>query len=147
MIALLLSLIPDSVRLVKGPNMCSGRLRVKSNLGWSTVCTEDFTQQSADVVCRELGCGTPSVFTGARVRVIEATPWKMKVQCGGYESVLQDCRSFPPQRKMCLFGKAVWISCSGRAVDLRHFLHFLVFQGGFTLFPCCPLAFVQILMK
>lgn len=117
-IALLLSLIPDSVRLVNGPNTCSGRLQVKSNLEWSTVCAEDFTQRSAEVVCRELGCRAPSVFVGVFVGEKETPSWKKKFQCGGYESVLQDCRSLPLERKTCFPGKAVWLSCSGRAVAL-----------------------------
>ncbi|XP_042253059.1 collagen alpha-1(XII) chain-like, partial [Thunnus maccoyii] len=52
----------DSVRLVNGTTMCSGRLEVKFNQfnqSWSSVCEADFDQQDAEVVCRELGCGAP----------------------------------------------------------------------------------------
>ncbi|XP_059202792.1 scavenger receptor cysteine-rich type 1 protein M130-like [Centropristis striata] len=58
----------DSVRLVNGTSLCSGRLELKSdqsNQSWSSVCEADFDQQDAEVVCRELGCGAPSVLQGA----------------------------------------------------------------------------------
>uniref|UniRef100_G3PJF6 SRCR domain-containing protein n=1 Tax=Gasterosteus aculeatus aculeatus TaxID=481459 RepID=G3PJF6_GASAC len=58
----------DSVRLVNGTSLCSGRLERKSdqsNRSWSSVCEDDFDQQDAEVVCRDLGCGAPSVLQGA----------------------------------------------------------------------------------
>ncbi|KAM3877678.1 uncharacterized protein ACN63O_012824 [Diretmus argenteus] len=45
----------ESVRLVNGSGLCSGRVEVKSNQSWSSVCEDDFDQQDAEVVCRELG--------------------------------------------------------------------------------------------
>ncbi|XP_033971843.1 CD5 antigen-like [Trematomus bernacchii] len=60
----------DSVRLLGGTGLCSGRLEVnsdqsnQSNPSWSSVCEADFDQQDAQVVCRQLGCGAPSVLQG-----------------------------------------------------------------------------------
>ncbi|XP_023207460.1 scavenger receptor cysteine-rich domain-containing group B protein-like [Xiphophorus maculatus] len=53
----------DSVRLVQGTNRCSGRLEVKTDQSWSSVCEKDFDLQDAEVVCREIGCGPPSIKT------------------------------------------------------------------------------------
>ncbi|XP_034741685.1 uncharacterized protein LOC117953078 [Etheostoma cragini] len=50
--------MPDSVRLEDGTSLCSGRLEVKTNQStqrWFSVCEQDFDQQDAEVVCRELG--------------------------------------------------------------------------------------------
>ncbi|XP_028424315.1 scavenger receptor cysteine-rich type 1 protein M130-like [Perca flavescens] len=106
----------DSVRLVNGTSLCSGRLEVKTNQStqrWSSVCEDDFDQQDAEVVCRELGCGAPSVLQGALYGEVEA-PMRTKVfQCGGNESALLDCRSSGSDRNVtCAPGKAVGLNCS-----------------------------------
>ncbi|XP_054459629.1 scavenger receptor cysteine-rich type 1 protein M130-like [Anoplopoma fimbria] len=100
------------VRLVDGTSLCSGRLEVKSNQRWSSVCEDDFDQQDAEVVCRELGCGTPSVLQGALYGEVEAPMWTKEFQCGGHESALLDCRSSGSDRNTCSPGKAVGLTCS-----------------------------------
>ncbi|XP_059208618.1 scavenger receptor cysteine-rich type 1 protein M160-like [Centropristis striata] len=105
----------DSVRLVNGTSMCSGRLEVKSdqsNQSWSSVCEDDFDQQDAEVVCRELGCGAPSVLQGALYGEVEAPMWTKEFQCGGDESSLLDCRSSDSDRNICSPGRAVGLTCS-----------------------------------
>ncbi|XP_027145741.1 scavenger receptor cysteine-rich type 1 protein M130 [Larimichthys crocea] len=105
----------DSVRLVNGNSLCSGRLEVKSdhsNQLWSSVCEDDFDQQDADVVCRELGCGAPSVLQGALYGEVEAALWTKEFQCGGHESALLDCRRSGSTRSTCSPGKAVGLTCS-----------------------------------
>uniref|UniRef100_A0A669E127 SRCR domain-containing protein n=1 Tax=Oreochromis niloticus TaxID=8128 RepID=A0A669E127_ORENI len=103
---------PDSVRLLNGSSLCSGRLEVKSNQSWSSVCEADFDQQDAEVVCRELGCGPPSALQGALYGEVEAPVWSKEFQCGGHESALLDCRSSGSARNSCSPGKAVGLTCS-----------------------------------
>ncbi|XP_059208675.1 scavenger receptor cysteine-rich type 1 protein M130-like [Centropristis striata] len=105
----------DSVRLVNGNSLCSGRLEVKSdqsNQSWSSVCEADFDQQDAEVVCRELGCGAPSVLQGVLYGEVEAPMWTKEFQCGGNESALLDCRSSGSDRNTCSPGRAVGLTCS-----------------------------------
>ncbi|XP_055362330.1 scavenger receptor cysteine-rich type 1 protein M130-like isoform X8 [Betta splendens] len=108
----------DSVRLLNGTKLCSGRLEVKSNQfnhfnqWWSSVCEADFDQQDAEVVCRELGCGAPSALQGALYGEVEAPLWSKEFQCGGNESALLDCRSSGSARTTCSPGKAVGLTCS-----------------------------------
>uniref|UniRef100_UPI003AB021D6 scavenger receptor cysteine-rich type 1 protein M130-like n=1 Tax=Centroberyx gerrardi TaxID=166262 RepID=UPI003AB021D6 len=102
----------ESVRLVDGTSLCSGRLEVKSNQSWSSVCEADFDQQDAEVVCRELGCGAPSVLQGALYGEVEAPMWTEEFQCEGSESVLLDCGSSGSARNTCSPGKAVGLTCS-----------------------------------
>ncbi|KAF0038824.1 hypothetical protein F2P81_009308 [Scophthalmus maximus] len=83
--------VAESVRLVNGTNRCSGRLEVKSDESWSSVCGVDFDQQVAEVVCRELDCGVPSVLQGALNGQVEAPVWSRGFQCEGSESHLLDC--------------------------------------------------------
>ncbi|XP_067451833.1 scavenger receptor cysteine-rich type 1 protein M130-like [Thunnus thynnus] len=102
----------DSVRLVDGTSLCSGRLEVKSEQSWSSVCEADFDQQDAEVVCRELGCGAPSVLQGALYGELEAPMWTKEFQCGGHESALLDCGRSDSARSTCSPGKAVGLTCS-----------------------------------
>ncbi|XP_067433185.1 scavenger receptor cysteine-rich type 1 protein M130-like [Thunnus thynnus] len=105
----------DSVRLVNGTTMCSGRLEVKFNQfnqSWSSVCEADFDQQDAEVVCSELSCGAPSVLQGALYGEVEAPIWTKEFQCGGHESALLDCGRSDSNRSTCSPGKAVGLTCS-----------------------------------
>ncbi|XP_038551142.1 scavenger receptor cysteine-rich type 1 protein M130-like [Micropterus salmoides] len=104
----------DSVRLVNGTSLCSGRLEVKSNQLWSSVCEDDFNQQNAEVVCRELGCGAPSVLQGALYAGVEGPMRTKEFQCEGHESALLDCQidSSGSARDTCSSGKAVELTCS-----------------------------------
>ncbi|KAI9534222.1 hypothetical protein NQZ68_014518, partial [Dissostichus eleginoides] len=104
----------DSVRLLGGTGLCSGRLEVNSdpsNPSWSSVCEADFDQQDAQVVCRQLGCGAPSVLQGALYGEGEAPMWTKEFQCGGHESALLDCSS-ASERNTCSTGTAVSLTCS-----------------------------------
>ncbi|XP_078119000.1 uncharacterized protein LOC144525810 [Sander vitreus] len=104
------------VRLVNGTSLCSGRLEVKTNQSpqrWSSVCEADFDQQDAEVVCRELGCGAPSVLQGVHYGEVEAPMWTKEFQCGGHESALLDCRSSGSDINVtCSPGKVVGLTCS-----------------------------------
>uniref|UniRef100_A0AAQ6ACW7 Uncharacterized protein n=1 Tax=Amphiprion ocellaris TaxID=80972 RepID=A0AAQ6ACW7_AMPOC len=105
----------DSVRLMNGTSLCSGRLEVRSNQfnqRWSSVCEADVDLQDAEVVCRELGCGAPSVLWGALYGEVEAPWWSREFQCGGRESALMDCRSSASDRNTCSPGRAAGLTCS-----------------------------------
>ncbi|XP_049893324.1 scavenger receptor cysteine-rich type 1 protein M160-like [Epinephelus moara] len=102
----------DSVRLVNGISLCSGRLEVRSNQWWSSVCEADFDQQDAEVVCRELGCEPPSALQGLFYGEVEAPMWTKGFQCEGNEAALLDCRSSGSERDTCSPGKAVGLTCS-----------------------------------
>ncbi|XP_051814341.1 scavenger receptor cysteine-rich type 1 protein M130-like isoform X2 [Acanthochromis polyacanthus] len=98
----------DSVRLVDRSNVCSGRLQVKRNQVWSSVCSDGFDQQDAEVVCRELGCGSPSGFEEELYG--EAPEWIPEFRCGGHESALLHCER--SDRDTCSPGTTVTLTCS-----------------------------------
>ncbi|XP_043976241.1 scavenger receptor cysteine-rich type 1 protein M130-like [Gambusia affinis] len=103
----------DSVRLVQGTNRCSGRLEVKTNQSWSSVCEKDFDLQDAKVVCREIGCGSPSVLQGALYGEAEAPLGSREFLCEGSESALLNCSSRKSSgRNSCSPGQAVGLTCS-----------------------------------
>ena len=87
---------------------------MKSDQSWLSVCEGDFDQQDAEVVCRELGCGPPSVLQGALYGEVKAPMWTKEFQCEGSESVLLDCRSSDSTRNTCSPDKAVGLTCLGK---------------------------------
>uniref|UniRef100_A0A672Y5W6 SRCR domain-containing protein n=1 Tax=Sphaeramia orbicularis TaxID=375764 RepID=A0A672Y5W6_9TELE len=130
----------DSVKLVHGSSVCSGRLEVRSNQSrsWSSVCEGHLDLHGAQVVCRELGCGTPGLLQGALYGEAEA-PVGQTFQCEGHESVLLDCGSSGSQT--CSSGTAVDLTCTGGALIDSSFYQFTHFDLIYLSF-----VFDQILM-
>ncbi|XP_045073001.1 scavenger receptor cysteine-rich type 1 protein M130-like [Coregonus clupeaformis] len=102
----------ESVQLVDGAGLCSGRLEVKSNQSWASVCEADFDQQDAEVVCEELGCGAPAALQGGLYGEGEGQTWDKEFQCKGNESLLLDCDTSDRKNNTCLPGNAVGLTCS-----------------------------------
>ncbi|XP_045073154.1 CD5 antigen-like [Coregonus clupeaformis] len=102
----------ESVQLVDGAGVCSGRLEVKSNQSWASVCEADFDQQDAEVVCGELGCGAPAALQGGLYGEGEGQTWDKEFQCKGNESLLLDCDTSDRKNNTCLPGNAVGLTCS-----------------------------------
>uniref|UniRef100_A0A3B5A0U9 SRCR domain-containing protein n=1 Tax=Stegastes partitus TaxID=144197 RepID=A0A3B5A0U9_9TELE len=105
------SVVSEYVRLVNGTSLCSGRLEVKFDQ-WSSVCEADFDLQDAAVVCRELGCGAPSVLWRALYGGVEAPWWTKEFQCGGQEAALMDCTSSASAGNTSSPGRAAGLTCS-----------------------------------
>uniref|UniRef100_A0A4W5MQI7 SRCR domain-containing protein n=1 Tax=Hucho hucho TaxID=62062 RepID=A0A4W5MQI7_9TELE len=102
------------VVLVDGAPLCSGRVEVKSNQSWASVCEADFDWQDAEVVCRELGCGAPSVLQGGLYGEGERLIWAKEFQCKGDESLLLDCDTLSRKEHTCTPGNDVGLTCIDR---------------------------------
>ncbi|XP_045567230.1 scavenger receptor cysteine-rich type 1 protein M130-like [Salmo salar] len=102
----------ESVRLVDGAGLCSGRVEVKSNQSWASVCEADFDRQDAEVVCGELGCGAPAALQGGLYGEGEGQTWDKEFQCKGKESLLLDCDTSDRENNTCLPGNVVGLTCS-----------------------------------
>ncbi|XP_055007302.1 CD5 antigen-like, partial [Boleophthalmus pectinirostris] len=93
----------ESVRLVSGSGLCSGSVQIWDG-SWTGVCDGDLDQRGAEVLCRELGCGAPSLLQGA------LSPLGQTFHCDGHESALMDCpRS---NSSTCSSGTTVNLTCS-----------------------------------
>lgn len=81
------------VRLVNGTDSCSGRVEVRLNGLWGTVCDTGWALTDAAVVCYEAGCG-PAIEakTGAFFGEGLGDIWWSNVTCLGSESSLMNCQ-------------------------------------------------------
>ncbi|XP_049329681.1 deleted in malignant brain tumors 1 protein-like isoform X7 [Astyanax mexicanus] len=105
--------ICSRVRLVGGSH-CSGRVEVLHGESWVTVCDSDFNQQGAEVVCRELGCGSPvEVLGAAAFGRGEGPVWSEELQCRGSESQIHFCPKSSSLKHNCSHDNDVGLACSG----------------------------------
>ncbi|XP_065520817.1 soluble scavenger receptor cysteine-rich domain-containing protein SSC5D-like isoform X2 [Lathamus discolor] len=104
---------PAQLRLVNGSNRCSGRLEVRHDSQWGTVCDHAWSIPEATVVCRELGCGAVASAYGAAHFGRGSGPiWLDRVQCNGSEAALAECLAQPWGTNDCDHGHDVGVVCA-----------------------------------
>lgn len=116
------------MRLVNGGSSCSGRVEVLIDNQWGTVCGDSWDMTDAEVVCRELGCGSPvevktDGYFGSGIGKI----WMDDVKCTGTETSLKNCRSNGWGVHNCVHAKDAGVICRGK-IELpdRIFLFYLL---------------------
>ncbi|XP_072123050.1 scavenger receptor cysteine-rich domain-containing protein DMBT1-like [Mobula birostris] len=107
------------LRLSGGNTNCSGRLEILYNNTWGTVCDDSWDMADANVVCRQLGCGS-ALRTPVPDENIQSADdmWLDEVKCKGSESLLSDCPSSPIGQHDCDHKEDVFVVCS-KSVKLR----------------------------
>uniref|UniRef100_A0A8C8SPT9 Soluble scavenger receptor cysteine-rich domain-containing protein SSC5D n=1 Tax=Pelusios castaneus TaxID=367368 RepID=A0A8C8SPT9_9SAUR len=102
------------LRLVNGPNRCAGRVEVLRDQEWGTVCHDNWGLSEANVVCRQLACGTAlSAPHGAHFGQASHRMWLDDVHCTGTEAALSECRARPWGHHNCDRGEDAGVVCSG----------------------------------
>uniref|UniRef100_A0A8C3VA93 SRCR domain-containing protein n=1 Tax=Catharus ustulatus TaxID=91951 RepID=A0A8C3VA93_CATUS len=105
-----------SLRLVGGGGRCAGRVEVKHDGEWGSVCVFDFDRKAlwASVVCRQLGCGrvarasSYAPFGQGTGRI-----WLQPYFCNGTENGLEECQHFGWGRHFCDPGWHAGVTCTG----------------------------------
>lgn len=103
----------EKIRLV-GPSRCAGRVEIFHETSWGTVCDDHWSITNADVVCRELNCGTvleakKTAFFGEGKNEI----WLDDVQCTGSEPSIMKCPHKPIGINNCGHGEDAGVVCAG----------------------------------
>uniref|UniRef100_A0A8B9T2E8 SRCR domain-containing protein n=1 Tax=Anas platyrhynchos TaxID=8839 RepID=A0A8B9T2E8_ANAPL len=101
------------IRLVSGPNRCTGRLEVLWNQQWGTVCDDSWDLPDAMVVCRQLECGEALSAPGlAQFGQGTGRIWLDDMNCNGTEVDLSACRTRPWGEHNCNHGEDAGVVCS-----------------------------------
>ncbi|XP_050804197.1 deleted in malignant brain tumors 1 protein-like [Gopherus flavomarginatus] len=104
----------DVLRLVDGDSPCAGRVEIKHQDQWGMVCDDDWEMEDAEVVCRQLGCGTAvSVHDQAHFGSSSGPIWLDEVACDGTESSLLECKHRGWGVHSCDHHKPARVTCSG----------------------------------
>ncbi|XP_019850360.1 PREDICTED: neurotrypsin-like [Amphimedon queenslandica] len=111
-----LACFTGEVRLVNGTTPNQGRVEICINGVWGTVCDDLWTNNSARVVCRQLGYNTDGAtyFRGPDHNYGSGTGsiFLDEVQCFGNEYNLLACLHYPIGSHNCDHSEDVAVSCS-----------------------------------
>ncbi|XP_073188855.1 scavenger receptor cysteine-rich type 1 protein M130-like [Lepidochelys kempii] len=109
----------DELRLVNGSSPCAGRVEVKHQDLWGTVCDVPWDMEDAEVVCKQLGCG-PAVSALGNAHFGEGSgpTWLILADCDGDESALWNCSHVGWGALQCPHSFDTGVICSGR-IEVR----------------------------
>lgn len=104
------------LQLLDGPSRCAGRVEVLHDQRWGTICDDGWDLNDANVVCRQLGCGTAVLATkAAHYGRGQDTIWLDEVNCTGTEESIFDCKASAWGVNNCYHGEDAGVLCSGNS--------------------------------
>uniref|UniRef100_A0A8D0EUT3 CD163 molecule n=1 Tax=Strix occidentalis caurina TaxID=311401 RepID=A0A8D0EUT3_STROC len=104
----------EKLRVIGGEDGCSGRVEIWHQGSWGTVCDDSWDMADANVVCRQLSCGSAvSALSEAAFGEGTGPIWLEKVHCKGTELSLWDCPAKPLFGKNCDHKEDAAVDCSG----------------------------------
>ncbi|NXA43997.1 C163A protein, partial [Eudromia elegans] len=94
---------------------CAGRVEVKHEGQWGTVCSYGWDIKGTTVVCKQLGCGS-ALWTSWNADFGRGSDpiWLSAVDCQGSEADLSECRHEEWGKHYCGHGWDVGVICSSK---------------------------------
>ncbi|CAJ0963754.1 unnamed protein product [Ranitomeya imitator] len=112
------------LRLVNGPGQCAGRVEIYHSGKWGMICDDSWDKADADVVCRQLDCGSAINATiGAYYGRGTGDIWLDDVECVGNETHILNCPSKQFDHN-CGHKEDAGVICSGKRI--AHFANHLL---------------------
>ena len=115
--------------MTDGDEYSYGRLEVKYNNTWGTVCELGFTIVSANVVCRQLGFtrGAKAYYGGAQYGPGEGKIWLYNVRCNDIENNIAACPHSLWGQTPCTHAQDLSIECiKGKTYGSQYMVQFLL---------------------
>uniref|UniRef100_A0A8C5PEY7 SRCR domain-containing protein n=1 Tax=Leptobrachium leishanense TaxID=445787 RepID=A0A8C5PEY7_9ANUR len=113
----------EELRLVGGRTECEGRVEVKYQGEWGTVCDDNWDTADAAVVCRQLGCrnssGDSHSLQHSAFGAGSGTVWLDDVKCTGAESTLWECPHATWGINNCIHEEDVGLICEAEELRLE----------------------------
>uniref|UniRef100_A0A7N6BYT3 Lysyl oxidase homolog n=1 Tax=Anabas testudineus TaxID=64144 RepID=A0A7N6BYT3_ANATE len=107
------------VRLRGGAIVGEGRVEVLKNGEWGTICDDNWSLLSANVVCRELGFGTAQeALSGGRLGQGMGPVHMNEVRCSGFEKSITEC-SFNKETLGCSHEEDAAVRCNVPAMGFQ----------------------------
>ena len=106
------------MRLVGGDSQCSGRVEILHNGEWGTVCDDSWTTEDAEVVCRQMGCGSVTRIHHSASQFGQGSGqiWLDELACAGNESSLTECAHIGLGYHDCSHWEDAGVTCAGKCV-------------------------------
>ncbi|KAL3971634.1 E3 ubiquitin-protein ligase [Sarotherodon galilaeus] len=102
-----------------GSTRCSGRVEIYHNSSWGTICDDDWDLNDAEVVCRQLDCGTAlSATTKAHFGAGTGHIWLHFATCSGNENSLSECDRNGLPKQSCGHHEDAGVICSDGQIRL-----------------------------
>jgi len=101
------------VRLLDGVASYSGRVEVLHDGEWGTVCSDEFDERDAAVVCHQAGYGPPKRYWIDPSHRRHGRIWLNNLQCTGVEDTLSDCVGNVWGNTDCNHDQDIFVECTG----------------------------------
>ncbi|XP_077989453.1 scavenger receptor cysteine-rich domain-containing protein DMBT1-like [Glandiceps talaboti] len=106
--------ISDKVRLVSGYSPLEGRVEIKYENNYGTICDDQWDLDDGDVVCQELKLGhAVEVYGGAHFGQGSGQILLDEVVCAGNESSIFQCKHVGWKSSDCRHSEDAGVRCSG----------------------------------